>query len=469
MLYWMEGGDQVASSNEKNHRLAAVMEAAGVSNKGLASRVRGAAEAAGLAISPDHVSVRRWLDGRRPRDETVRCIAAALSTKLARDVSFSEIGFESVREADKVDLEDDGARYPVEPAQAVDLLDSLTTADLADSPAVTRSVWTPEAAPGIITGYLFSEPLEQLQVVSDSQVAAAARIRATTNHLTELDFQFGGGHTRSLLLFYWKSEIVPTLRQGHSGAARREIFGAASGAAKVLGWSAYDAGHHGASQRYFVQGLRLAREADDRLMGGQILANLSHQANYLGRFTEAVQFARAAQSAIAGQSSATVKAMFLTMEARALASLGDAKGCIDVLHRADQAFERRDPNSDPDWSSYFDALELAGETAHCFRDLGRSQETQHFSSLAIEPLLTPPRTRAFIGMVNAAGALTGGSLDEAISIATDAVGHAGSLQSSRYLRYVTDFHRSVANGHGAHPLVRDFTELLRGSYPDLKL
>jgi len=64
-----------------------------------------------------------------------------------------------------------------------------------------------------------------------------------------------------------------------------------------------------------------------------------------------------------------VNTMFLAMEARALASIRDAKGCAEILHRAEQMFERSDPDKDPTWISYFDALELAGEAAHCFRDL----------------------------------------------------------------------------------------------------
>jgi hypothetical protein len=80
---------------------------------------------------------------------------------------------------------------------------------------------------------------------------------------------------------------------------------------------------------------------------------------------------------------------------------------------------------------------------------------------AIDPVLTPPRTRAFIGMVSAAGALAAGDLDEALSVATSAVELAGALKSSRYLRYVSDFHRSLA-AHGNHPGVREFGELIRG-------
>jgi hypothetical protein len=161
--------------------------------------------------------------------------------------------------------------------------------------------------------------------------------------------------------------------------------------------------------------------------------------------------------------------MFLAMEARALASAGESRACADVLHRAEQAFDRRDPAKDPAWIGYFDALELAGEAAHCFRDLGQPRETQTSAAQAIDPALTPPRTRAFIGMVTATGALKAGNLDEALALATDAAGLTGSLQSSRYIRYLADFQRSLYEKHSAHPAVRTFTELLGRTYPALAL
>jgi tetratricopeptide (TPR) repeat protein len=447
------------------------MQQAGISNKGLAARVRIEAEKAGVAISPDHVSVRRWLDGVRPHDETVRCIAAALSAKLNRKLSFAELGFGAPDVTTEADVVEDGAKYPTQPEQAVDVLAELTSADLSDSPTVTAANWVSETAPSVITGYLFAEPMrfDQPRPVGESGAEVASRIRATVRYLMDLDFQFGGGHTRKMLLFYWKTEIVPALRQSYPEFVRREVFAAAADAAEVLGWSAYDAGRHGAAQRYFVQGLRLAREANDHLMGGQILSNLSHQANYLGNFADAVQFARAAQAATVGRATATVDAMFLSMEARALASIREARGCAEILHRAEQMYERSNPAEDPDWISYFDALELAGEAAHCFRDLGQARETLEFAERAIDATLTPPRTRAFIGMVSAAGALSAGNVDEAVAVATTAVGLAGSLQSSRYLRYVTDFHQSISERHSSHGSVREFTELLRVSYPTLAL
>jgi tetratricopeptide (TPR) repeat protein len=461
----------VTLEKEPNRALVRVVAQAGMSNTGLASRIRAEAKRRGIDASPDHVSVKRWLDGTRPQDDTIRCIAAVLSAKLGREVSFAEIGYEVTPQRSQNDVVEDSAHYPAEPARAVELLDTLTSADIANSPEVMRSSWVSETAPGVITGYLFSSPAWQdgRGSMITANAAAAERIRVFTRHLMDLDFHYGGGHVRRVLLFYFRSEIAPLLREPHPDPIRREIFGAAAEVAQLLGWSAYDAGRHGAAQRYFTQGLRLASEAEDPVLGGRLLSNLSHQANYLGRYNEALQFARAAQTGAAGRATPTVNAMFLAMEARALASSGDARLCAQVLNRAEQAFAQRDPTEDPAWISYFDALELAGEAAHCFRELGLPRETQMFAAQATDPVDTPPRTRAFISMVTAAGAFKAGNLDEALSLANDALGLTDSLQSSRYVRYLTDFHRSLTERHAHDPAVRQFTGLLAKTYPRLRL
>jgi hypothetical protein len=196
----------------------------------------------------------------------------------------------------------DDIRVPADAGDAVTLLDALASADMTDLPEVMQARWAAGSAPGVIAGYLFASPTWQYQeeplVCAPS--TAAARIRATAKHLMDIDFQFGGGYVRRLLLFYFRSEIVPLLREPNPADVRSEIFGAAAEVAQLLGWSAYDAGRHGAAQRYFLRGLRLANEAGDPVLGGRLLSNLSHQANYLGRFDEALQFARAAQASARG-------------------------------------------------------------------------------------------------------------------------------------------------------------------------
>jgi hypothetical protein len=456
---------------EPNSALARVVSQAGFSNTSLAARVRAEAARRGITASTDHVAVKRWMDGMRPHDDTIRCIVAVLSAKLGREVKPEQIGFELKRRQMASDAIADGARYPADAATAVSLLDTLASADMSDTAEVMRASWVSDTAPGAITGYLFSSPVWQDGSLSIDHGGSsiADRIREFTRHLTDLDFQYGGGHVRRMLLFYFRTEIVPLLRKSHPGSTRREILSAAAGVAQLLGWSAYDAGRHGLSQRYYMQGLRLAQEAEDPVFGAYLLSDLSHQANYLGRYDEALQFARAAQTSAVGKASHTVTAMTLAMEARALASSGDSQSCARVLHRAEQAFARRDPDKDPPWISYFDELELAGEAAHCFRDLGQPRETRLFASQALDPVVTPPRTRGFISMVSAAGAFEAGNLDEALLFATAAVDLTGSLESSRYVRYLTDFHHSVTQRHATHPAVKEFSGLLTSTYPHLDL
>jgi tetratricopeptide (TPR) repeat protein/transcriptional regulator with XRE-family HTH domain len=365
----------------------------------------------------------------------------------------------------------DDACASADAGDAVILLDDLASADMTDLPEVTQGRWVPGSTPSVIADYLFASPAWQHQeeplILAPN--TAAARIRATAKHLMDIDFQFGGGYVRRMLLFYFRSEIVPLLREPNPEDVRSGIFGAAAEVAQLLGWSAYDAGRHAAAQRYFLRGLRLAQEAEDDVLGGRLLSNLSHQANYLGRFDEALQFARAAQASARGRASDTVMAMFLAMEARALASSGEARMCAQALHLAEQAFARRDLSKDPQWIGYFDELELAGEAAHCFRELGQPRETQLFAVRAIDPVATPARTRAFINMVTAAGAFKAGNLDEALAYASDSVSMTSTLQSSRYVRYLTDFHGSVTEKQSANPTVREFTELVTRTYPALKL
>src|SRR5436190_1613074 len=87
------GGGHMDGERMPNRLLAAVMAEAKVSNKGLAARVHDVAVKTGVDISPNHRSVRLWLEGTRPRDKTIPLIVAALSHKMGRTVSAAEIGF----------------------------------------------------------------------------------------------------------------------------------------------------------------------------------------------------------------------------------------------------------------------------------------------------------------------------------------------------------------------------------------
>jgi hypothetical protein len=232
--------------------------------------------------------------------------------------------------------------------------------------------------------------------------------------------------------------VKPLLRGSYSENVGKALFSVAAEIAQLLGWTAYDVGMHGLAQRYQIQALRLAQEADDVLMGGRLLADMSHQATYLGHFSQAAQLARAAQEGAGRVASSTTRAMFLSMEARAHAGNGDEASCIRAFTSAEREFALSNPENDPEWMAYFTAAELAGEGAHCFRDLRRPATAQEFVIQAQECGPEYARTLAFIRLVNAASHVHQGEPVMAAEIATGAMELAGGLKSMRYRRYVRD-------------------------------
>jgi transcriptional regulator with XRE-family HTH domain len=410
-------------------------------------------------IGVDPKTVDRWRRGERLPYPRHRAAFADL-LRVTEESIWPVDELKPKQSASPVNLAVPGV-YASDRDAAVSLLGQLTAVDLANEHDRSPDFWTPDLAPQVITGYLLDDPVTA--VVEDEGPlrgpTAGARIRDFTATLMDLDFRYGGGATRRSLLHYFQDEVVPLLHTQQPDALRRDVFGAAAEVAQLLGWSAYDAGRHSAATQYFVQGLRLAHEANDRAMGGRLLSNLSHQANFLGKPDDAIRFARAAQQAAGGQASKTVQAMLLTMEARGMATRGDAAGCARALHQAETLFEQADKSADPQWISYFNEEELAGEAAHCFRDLGKFLQAQEFARRAMHPTRTPPRTKAFIEVILASAALNAGELDEAIALATTAWGTASSLQSYRSQSYLSDFRQTITTAHPHHRQVIEFLQL----------
>jgi len=296
--------------------------------------------------------------------------------------------------------------------------------------------------------------------------AMASIVRDTVADLMAMDFKRGGGHTRRMLMYYFQNEVAPLLSWRYSDTRlRNDIYSAVAEALQLLGWSAYDAGSHSSARQYFGHAVRLATEADDVLLAGRVLANLSHQANFLGHFGEALKFAREAQDIAGPKAPNTVASMFFAMEARALASLGDKPGMIKALHTAEQLHESRNPEKDPAWISYFNAQEIASEAAHCFMVLGQARSCVEFAMLSMDPLHTPPRTLSFMRMVAASGSLAGGDLDNAVALASEAIESGSSLQSARYVKYILDFYLALTDKDAG--LGAQMADLLHTHYPRL--
>ena len=354
-----------------NDHLAEAMRRGGLSNKAFARRIRAMSQQQGRPIACDHTSVSRWLAGTVPRIQTARLIADVLTECIGAPMSLSELGLTASEPVDP----GEAIRYGNLPDGAVDVVARLWRADLAEAQAILTSpvvvtAWSDVALSWLVQAQGAGGERTPVRVGSADLTA----IRTTINMFSQLDGTFGGGHARRALIEFLRTDVLALLQEKHSSDIARALYEVAAEGTLLCAWMAYDAGLHGLAQRYFVQALELADEAGERLLGASILDAMSHQATFLGRTHEAANLARAAKSSIGGVESPSLEAHFDAMEARALAAEGDSPGTQRALSAAARVFERRDPQTDPEWFGYFDETELSAEFGHCFRDLGMAQE-----------------------------------------------------------------------------------------------
>jgi hypothetical protein len=440
-----------------NHRLAAVIAAAGLSRKALARATNAEAAAADVDLSTDHSLVGKWLSGTVPREQTACFIAAALGKRLGRTVTLAEIGMAG---ADPTPV-NDGLTFADDDDASADTIARLWSADLDDHPLAVRAdvepaAWRESSLKWLIGGR--GQPISERPPVRRIGAGDVAAIAATVEHFAALDNRFGGGHGRRALIQYLKDDVAPVLHGSCGEPTRRVLFATVAEATLLAAWSSYDTGLHGLAQRYFIQALRLAQTADDRRLAGSILSAMSHQATFLGHYREGADLARAALAGITRDGTATLRAQFHAMEARALARLGDGRSCDLALSDAVTHFERRNPGDDPPWIGYFHDAELAAEMGHCLRDLGRpAGVADHLAEDVVQGDGTYARSDFFATMVLADARAAAGDVEEACRVARQALVLGEQLKSARCAAYVVEF-RGRLSSLGRVAAVRELEE-----------
>ncbi|MGW5350520.1 sporulation protein [Streptomyces sp. NPDC004031] len=442
------------------------MAEAGASKKGLARRVQEVALRHGAHVGTTHVAVQRWLDGSGIQASTAAYVAEALSGKVGRRITPADLGF-STATITPVPV---GTSYATSLGDALGILDGLTQVSPEEEPPNAELLADGEVNSAVLS-WLVSRP-DGLPTESTSTrrigMRDVAAVRTAAEMFMRLDFLYGGGHGHKALRHYFRHEVLPLLSAGYSERVGTALFSAATEIAQLLAWTAYDSGNHNLADRYLLSTLRLTQVTGDRMMGSRILANMSHQANYLGQQPKAARLARAAVEG-GGNGRATPRAMalFAAHEARALSTAQDLKGAHLAMAEAERHLERAGTAQDPDWLAYMDEAELVGEFCHCFRDLGESGQAVAYAERAVA--LTDPRyarTLGFCRMVLAQSQLLDGQLEAAVTTAGLAVTEGDALQSARFQRYITDFQREVSP-HATNPAVQQFNEHVRAALADL--
>ncbi|MGW8875679.1 hypothetical protein [Streptomyces mirabilis] len=353
------------------------------------------------------------------------------------------------------------ASYPASPDAAIRGVGQLWRADLNGyEPLLQAKPSEPAWNEASLRWLVAPEPAIPQQRQDGLRVGLGdvAAIKTTADMFSQLDDRFGGEHARRAVIQYLSNEVDPLLQGRYTEEVGRTLFSTVAEATLLAGWMSYDACHHGLAQRYFLQALRLAQDANDRRFAGSVLSAMSHQATFLGHYTEAATLARAALMGISPVATPTLRAQFHAMEARALARTGDVRACEAALSAATRALESRNNGDEPEWISYFDEAELAAEAAHCFRDVNSARQAVAHAENAMSG--NHVRSDFFATMVLADAHLRAGEAEEACRVALDAMDLGEQLKSARCVSYLAEFRRDLSAA-GPSAAARDLAEETR--------
>ncbi|MEW2520387.1 regulator [Actinacidiphila alni] len=461
-----------------NSRLASLIAEAGFSNAGLARRVDQLGIEHGLDLRYDKTSVTRWLRGQQPRGTTPALIAEVFTQRLGRRLSAQDLGLDACAPVYA------GLEFAGSPGEAVDIVSGLWRKDTGNQAELRKIAFTPAGLVVPSRDWLIGRADEKVARAAEAGVTAAAvaarvpaqsrgrtatgppggagggrpgsapakvgagdvaALRAVGDLFRGLDHAYGGGHARQALVRYLEHEAEPMLRGSYGEALGRRLFASVADLTRLAGWTSYDIGAHGLAQRYFVQALRLAQAAGDRVYGGYVLVTMSRQAVFLGHGREAVQLARVAQQGVGSGAPAAVQALLHSAEARGHGLLGEIRACSAALARAERSLGAARPGDEvPSWARFFDEAQLADEFGHCHRDLQQHRAAAQHAERSLQLRAAGyARSRLFCRTVLACARLGLGEVDVACSLGIEVMQQAVEMRSARAVEYVRDLGRRL--------------------------
>ncbi|MCZ1008456.1 hypothetical protein [Streptomyces lydicus] len=454
----MAGGATGAGGG--NTALAALIKEAGCSNAALARRVNELGALQGEITRYDKASITRWVQGMIPKGKSPQFIAEAIGGFLGRSVSPTDLGFPQ-------------ALRPVV-ARALtyceDVGESLhTLAELGSTDISRRSLLG--AVPFVASALMDPQRQWLLWLLEDEQAPHLAsvagggpveQVEAMTAMFDLMDNRFGGGNVRPSIVGYLSTQLAPMLQQWNLPAhQRRSLYVYAAKLAAMAGWCSYDTAEYGLAERYMIQGLRLCAEGGDRVLGGQILAGMSHLATSLGNPAEGVALARVGIATAKSAGSPLGLMRLHAMAARGYAMLDDSRQATASLVAAGAALEHsHGPAEESLWVRYLDHHYLNAEAALVHRDLGEASEAERLAAASVEANSDRRRRQAISSSVLATALLQQDRLDEAVGTASSALGLLSGVHSERSVQALRDFRtRLTLRRHEA--IVRDFERKAR--------
>ena len=341
-----------------NTSLSALLREAHWGNDQLARAVNITGAEAGLSLSYDKTSVAHWLTGSRPKGPVREVVREAFARRLGRPVTSSEAF------ADEAEAETDTVSGLVE----------LGTADMDPSRRAVLTAGLYSAAlvlPGFTDEFTDATGRIDHSRRADRTVHIGAGEVATVNTMTDriasiLD-ELGAAHARPMAAAFLVSSVGPWLRASGTEDTKRQLLAAASDLTYLTGWMAMYETAHGLGQRYYVQALKLASEAGDKVTYCRTLRGMALQASSLGYGSRTLELADAAAEA-SPQAGPRLQAFLSGQQAHGAAMVGDRRMAFQRLQETETSLSRADGRNDA--VGGYDAAAYHFHASHVLYELG---------------------------------------------------------------------------------------------------
>jgi len=209
------------------------------------------------------------------------------------------------------------------------------------------------------------------------------QLETITGQLRRMDDQLGGGDLHPVIrqhLIFTVSLISD--RRYHDPTGRR-LHTIAAELARLAGWASFDAGRHGAAQRYYAAALHAAHTAGDRALGANVLGFASCQAKDLGQTGDAITLADAAVSGYPGRSPRVAAILHLRL-AEAHATAGNQRECRTAIDTAFTRLADPRPGGEPAWSYWINPAQAHAQAGYCHLTLGDQRAAQAHLCAALD-------------------------------------------------------------------------------------
>lgn len=392
-----------------------------------------------------------WESGARNPQEPILGILCAIYDKTPH-----ELGLSPTPDQARSDI---GLVYTPSLTAAVETLTKLAVFDSTRHTSVVNGAYSVDALNAACMDWLFHDSRYDAPGgrITEQDVT---EVRAATQMFDGLDRTVGGETQRMMAVQYLHEKVTPKLRRASDDQHGRALFTAASTLCEVIGWMAYDSERHGVAQRYFIQALRLAKDADEPAYGAYVLTTMAHQALYLERPDQALRFALAARANPHVSAAPIVAAEATLLAAQAHARQGSAEECRTLIHEGERLFSQVRPANTPSWASHWTDAVFATFVGSCWVDLGRPSEAYEPLKLAWDAAKDQPRRRVYSTGQLAKVAALNGDIEQAASLGVAAVDATSKQASRRSLQVIREVDGQLKR-HARQPHVREFRERAR--------